>query len=428
VNVVAAAALVVATIAALGLVAPIARRTGLGALHPLIAWLGLEIVFFAIGSAWLAIADGRVGPALYVAAALVLFAAGAVASQALARRRASAGAIPAQPGQRAGPDSRFRGLRPAVVVGLAVAGLIALLPSLAAVGIPVLAGDITGARSEIGGLDLQPIRVFLPAAVLVALLAVVAGESGGSRRARGWAVGILVAAIAAELALASRYLAAELVAVVVVGLGLAGRRLAARPIIALVLVATAVFVGVGILRAYDQAAGRELDFAVARTVNRVLLIQPRTLDALQTAIPAEPPFLGGLTWVRRLAPALGRADVPNLGYWVYPRLFPDQVVPGYAAPGLLGETWANFGWLGLLPFAALGALAERLGAVVATRRRSVPDVVANSLLIVFLARTHAVGLDGLAVLVALSLAWRLLAAPPDGLGATLRSALAWRST
>ena len=84
-----------------------------------------------------------------------------------------------------------------------------------------------------------------------------------------------------------------------------------------------------------------------RTVNRVLLIQPRTLEALQATIPAEQPFFGGLTWVRRIGPAVGRPDIPNLGYWIYPRLFPGQEPPGYAAPGIIGEAWANFGAAGL---------------------------------------------------------------------------------
>jgi hypothetical protein len=185
-------------------------------------------------------------------------------------------------------------------------------------------------------------------------------------------------------------------------------------------------VSVGILRAYDQAAGRELDFAVERTVNRVLLIQPRTLDALQTAIPAEQPFFDGLTWLRRIAPLIGRNDVPNLGYWIYPRLFPDQATPGYAAPGLIGEAWANFGWFGIGLFALLGVFVERLGALIARRRRETADVVAAALATLFVARTHALGLDGVAILLALVVAWRLLVAPISGLAGDLRDVAGWR--
>jgi hypothetical protein len=213
---------------------------------------------------------------------------------------------------------------------------------------------------------------------------------------------------------------------VVIAVALAGRPIPLRALAVLGLAGGLLFVSVGVLRAYDQAAGRELDFAVERTVNRVLLIQPRTLEALQDVIPAEQPFLGGLTWLRRLGPLLGRDDVPNLGYWIYPRLFPSQTTPGYAAPGLIGEAWANFGWLGLGLFAVLGVLAERMGALIARRRLETADVVVAALATLFVARTHALGVNGLLILIALVAAWRLLAAPLGGLARDLRNAAAWR--
>jgi hypothetical protein len=318
------------------------------------------------------------------------------------------------------PDS----IRLGVVAFLVAIGAADLVPTILSVGIPFLAGDITGARSEVGGLDLQPLRVALPAAVLVAVLVAV---QSGDRRHRLVAIAAFAAAVLAELALASRYLSAELAAAIILGLGLGRRAIPTRALALIAVVATVLFVGVGILRAYDQAAGHEVGFALERTVNRVLLIEPRTLDALQVAIPAEQPFFGGLTWLRRLAPAFGRDDVPNLGYWIYPRLFPDQAVPGYAAPGLIGEAWANFGWPGLAIFAALGLVVERLATLVAIRRRSTADIVAAALVTLFVARTHAVGLDGLAVLVALVIGWRVVAAPLDGVGADLRRTVRWRT-
>jgi hypothetical protein len=414
----AAAFVLAATIAASLLVVPAARRTGLGPWHPAVAWIALELVFFGLGSAIVAITDGRTGPALYVGGALLAFALAVAASDRLASRRAPAGVRPDPPDGE--PQTA---IRPVVVVALAILGVAALLPTLASVGIPFLMNDITGARSEIGGLDLQILRVTLPAAVLVAVIGAV---RGGTRRARLIAIGAFVIAVAAEVGLASRYLSAELVAAVVLGLAIAGRPIPVRGLAAVGLGAAVLFVSIGILRAYDQAAGRELDFAVERSVNRILLIQPRTLDALQTTIPAEQPFFDGLTWVRRIAPRLGRDDVPNLGYWIYPRLFPDQTTVGYAAPGLVGEAWANFGWLGLGLFALLGALVERLGALIAIRRRATADVVAAALATLFVARTHALGVDGVAILLAIVVAWRLLVAPVGGLVADLRSAAAWR--
>jgi hypothetical protein len=263
----------------------------------------------------------------------------------------------------------------------------------------------------------------LPAAVLVAVI----GAIRGDRRTRLIAVAAFALAVGAEVALASRYLAAELLAAVVVALAIARRPVPVRALAAVGVIAALLFVSVGILRAYDQAAGRELDFAVERTVNRVLLIQPRTLDALQDAIPAEQPFFDGLTWLRRLAPLVGRDDIPNIGYWIYPRLFPGQVTPGYAAPGLIGEAWANFGWLGLTLFGVFGVLVERVGALVARRRRATADVVTAALATLFIARTHALGLNGVAILLALVVIWRVLAAPIGGLSRDLRAVAAWRT-
>ena len=419
--------IVAATIACLLLVVPVARRTGLGIWHPAVAWLALEVVFFGLGSAILAVRDGRPGPALFVGAAFLAFGIAVAASDRLAVRRGGRpgssppGAGEAVPGEEPG---RSTDIRSAVVVALALLGLVALLPTLASVGIPALAGDITGARSEVGGLDLQVLRVTLPAAVLVAVIGAIRVVD---RRSRLIALVAFLVAVTAELALASRYLAVELVAAIVLAVAILGRPIPTRILIAVVLIGALLFAGVGVLRAYDQAAGRELAFAAERTVNRIVLIEPRTLDALQSVIPSEEPFFGGLTWFRRLGPLFGRDDIPNLGYWIYPRLFPGQAIPGYAAPGLVGEGWANFGVLGLGLFALLGLVVERLGALVAMRRRETADVVAAGLAILFVARTHALGLNGLAILIVLVVAWRLLVAPVGTLARDAKTILTWRS-
>ena len=420
--------LVVAAFAAAGLLIRRATlRTGLTSWHPAIWWLGLSTVFFGIGSARLAL-DGRFGPAVYVSGAVLAFGVAVRASDRLARRRVT----PAPPPDPAGTDGDDRAqtipLRPWVVAGLGALGLALIAPTIIRVGLPFLAGDITGARAELAGLPVQVLRVTVPALALVLVLGTRgrASIAAARRRWAAWlAVGLLVAL---DIILASRYLVAELLAVVLVGIGLAGWHVRPRRLAALALVAVLAFGGIQILRTYDQAAGRELAFAVERTINRVVLIQPRTLEALQVAIPAEQPYFGGLTWFRRLGPVLGRPDIPNLGYWVYPRLFPGQEPPGYAAPGIIGEAWANFGPVGLILFLLLGLVAERLGAFLALRRRATVDLVAGALLVVFLARTHALGVNGLAVLVVLVIAWRVLAA--GGLTVTLRSVrnvLAWRA-
>ncbi len=415
-----------AFVAAMLLIRPAAARTGLDIWHPAVWWLAFTAVFFGIGSARLAI-DGGFGPAAYVSGAVLAFALAVAAGDRLARRRAGEARLSDTTRNDDEPSETIP-LRPWVVAGLAALGLALIAPTILRVGLPFLAGDITGARAELAGLPVQVLRVSVPALALVLVLGTRgrASIATARRRRAAWlAVGLLVAL---DIILASRYLVAELLAVVLVGIGLAGWRLQSRRLVALALVVVLAFGGIQILRSYDKAAGRELAFAVERTINRVVLIQPRTLAALQAAIPAEQPYFGGLTWVRRLGPALGRPDIPNLGYWVYPRLFPGQEPPGYAAPGILGEAWANFGPAGLVLFLLLGLVAERLGAFLALRRRTTVDLVAGALLVVFLARTHALGVNGLAVLVVLVIAWRLLAA--GGLAVTWRSirdVLAWRA-
>ena len=210
--------------------------------------------------------------------------------------------------------------------------------------------------------------------------------------------------------------------------GLDGRPIPRWLLISGALASVLVFGGIQVLRAYDQAEGRELAFVLERTVNRVVLIQPRTIEALQAAIPAEQPPFGGLTWLHRLGPLFGRDDIPNLGYWIYDRLYPGQATAGYAAPGLLGEAWANFAAAGILLFGLFGAAVERLGALIGRRRAGIADIAAGSLAILFVARTHALGLNGLALLLGLVALWRLLA---GGRAADLvrdvRAALAWRA-
>ena len=418
-NVLAIGLVVGAFAVAVVLVLPALRRTGLGVWHPAVAWLLLNGVFFGVGSIRLAI-DGRNGPAYYVAGCTLALAVAVAISDWVARRRSGSAPPTANDDE---PDDDPAPWRPVVAIGLAFVGLVLILPTLIRVGLPALAGDITGARSELTGLSVQELRVTFPALALGLLL------TAGSRP-RAWRLAsyaVIVGLLAFEIALASRYLAAELIAVLLVGVGLARWRLPWRWLVAGAVVAVVAFGGIQILRAYEQAQGREVAFAVERTINRVILIQPRTLEALQDVIPDEQPYFGGLTWARRLGPLVGRPDIPNLGYWIYPRVFPDQDPPGYLAPGVIGEAWANFGPAGLGLFAVLGVGIERLGAILGRRRRWTGDVIAGALAVVFVARTHALGVNGVAILLALVIAWRLLAAGGlGGLWRDVRATLTWR--
>ena len=423
---IAATAVLLAIAGSVALVLPVARRTGLGIVHPAIAWLALHAVLFGAGAAILA-GNGAIdpGPAWYVAGAALVTASGVLVSDRIARRRGAAVA----PADRAilaeTPDPAPA--RPVVVLALLGLALAAVAPGLVATGLPLLADDPTGARSELAGLVVQPLRVALPAAAVVAMIAALRRPSRGRVVVAVLGIGL---AVAFTVLLASRYLAAELAAALVVAWLLAGRRINVRAVVVLALAVAFTFGAVQVVRAPERSSGRELAFALERTVSRVVLVQPRTLDALMDVVPAETPFFGGLTWLRRAAPVVGRDDVPNLGYWIYPRIFPDQDpgIRGYAAPGLIGEAWANLGLAGLTLFAGLGVLLERLGALVARRRRGTGDLAAAAVLVVVLARTHALGLNGALVLLALVVGWRVVAAGDlRSLARDVVSVLRWRA-
>jgi hypothetical protein len=425
----AALAVVVAFAISILLTGPVAVRRGLGLVHPGPVWLVLSAVFLGFGSMVLAITGEATGPALYVAGSVVAFGLGLRASDALATRRGDRGTVRPDAGTPGAATNDRTGVRPAgtrrlVPFVLAALAVGAIFPTLIRSGIPFLTTDITGSRTELVGLPVQLIRVALPAlAVLLMFDALRAAD--GRRRLLDFAA--IVGIIGFSVILASRYLVAELVAVIFIAWLLAGRRVPARIAVALIAAGIVAFGGIQVLRAYDQAQGNELDFAIERSVNRIVMVQPRTVAALQRVIPNEEPYFLGLTWLRRIGPLVGREDIPNIGYWIYPEVVSGtQDTAGYAAPGLIGEAWANFGPAGLLLFAALGALAERLGALVSRRRDSAVDIAAGALAILFLARTHALGLGGLAILVGLAVVWRVLAGPLAGLGAATRAAITWR--
>jgi hypothetical protein len=345
---------------------------------------------------------------------------GVWASDRLAIERGDAEPVDPQDPELAVPA----GTRPGAALVLAGIALAAIAPTLIGHGIPFLTTDITGARAELTGIPIQLVRVALPGLAAILMFQLARTDD----RRRRWLAGLGIVAIGAfTVLLASRYLVAELGAVLALAWLLAGRRVPARLALAVAGVAVIGFAGIQVLRAYDQAAGNELGFAVGRTVNRIVLVQPRTLAALERVIPAEEPYFLGLTWLRRLGPIVGREDIPNLGYWIYPEVVEGaQDTAGYAAPGLIGEAWANFGPPGLLVFVLLGVIAERLGALVAVRRSSAVDLAAGAMAILFLARTHALGLGGLAILIGLVTAWRLVAGHDDGLVRTVARIVTWR--
>ena len=232
------------------------------------------------------------------------------------------------------------------------------------------------------------------AAVLMAVIGAVRAAAPGAvdrhRRVRDRRGG-------REAGLASRYLSAELVAAIVLGLAIAGRPVPSAGLAAVGLVAAVVVRCVGILRAYDQAAGRS---STLRSIGASIDPADRAADA------RRPPDrrsrrthllrradLGPTPCTDARVATTFRTSVLDL-----PPPFPDQATAGYAAPGLVGEAWANFGWLGLGLFALVGALVERLGALIAIATPRGATSSAAALATLFVARTHALGLDGVAIL------------------------------
>jgi hypothetical protein len=403
-----AAAVLLGFGAAAGLLIPVAIRRRLGVLHPAIVWLVLEGAFFGVGSIALALGEGRPGPAFYLGACVLAAAIGVW----LAHRVGPYAAGPLPPPVPAAQPLTETGLRRWVPLILALGSVALVAPTIVETGLALLSPDATAARAALVGLPIQFLRVALPALAAVILLEWLAGRPAFGRP--GLSLLAIAVLAAFMLSLASRYLLVELLAALVLAWLLTGRAIPLRVAGVAVLVGVIGFVVIGVVRAPNDFVADPGSIAGQRTVSRLFLVQPRTIDALQATIPADEPYFLGLTWFRRFGHLVGRDDIPNLGYWIYPKVVDAaQDVAGYAAPGLIGEAWANFGPAGVAIFLLLGVGLEGLAAWIAGHRARVVDFTAAALAILFVARTHALGLLGVGLLLAIVLAWRLLA------GATL---------
>ncbi len=305
-------------------------------------------------------------------------------------------------------------VQPLAVLALAAVGILALASIAFQAGLPFLTGDAVASRSSFAGLTFDVFRWLVPGAALLALGVALARDSR-----RDWVLaGIAVAAVLLlELLLASRALPFELAISALLLLWWAGRRLRRRAWVSLGAAALLLFMGVQLARVSGQVSfEREYsvtDFVVERTVNRVLLIGPRTLEVLVNTIPAEEPYFAGSTYARRIGPLLGQPPRQTLGYWIYERLFPTQP-GGFAAPGVLGELWANAGpLLALAGMFGFGALAVALGHLLSSFGTGVADRVFAALLVVAFARTYATSLNGFIATVVAILLWRIAITLPS---------------
>ena len=298
--------------------------------------------------------------------------------------------------------------RPWIVVGIAAAGLAAVAIIVAQHGIPLIARDPQASRAGFAGPLFDAFRWLVPPAALVALAVAL---STGRARDR-WIAAAAVAGVAGlEIALASRALPLELAIEALLVAWWAGRRLSARAAAGLAAAALVLFVGIQLVRVGPEGgfsgAADVGAFAVRRTIDRVLLIHPRTLDLVATDIPAREPYFLGATYVRRLAILLGQEERPSLGYWIYERLFPGEP-GGFAAPGLLGEAWANGGpILAVAIMLVLGIVAQAIGRRLASLPRGPTNLAFAALVSVAIARSYATSLNGLLLTLAVTTGWWL---------------------
>src|SRR5262245_7985996 len=370
---------------------------------PARATVAAYAVLYLAGSL-LILAAGEAGGAgaLLVALGLAAFALGAW----LTRRRIGPARAMA-PGNAAGIGRA----RVAVVVGLAVVGLAAVGVLIAQHGIPLLSRDPQLSRAGFSGPLFDLFRWLVPPAAVVAVATAIAS---GTSRDRTMAAAAVLGVIGLEILLGSRALPFELGIACLLVAWWGGVRLGARTWAALGAAALILFVGVQLVRVGPEGGFTgPLDgaaFAVRRTLDRVLLIHPRTLEIVADRIPAEEPYFGGATYVRRIAVLLGQEERPSLGFWIYERLFPEQP-GGFAAPGILGEAWANGGpVLSLLLLGLLGGVAVWAGDRLARLPVEPADRAFAALIVLAFARTYATSLNCYLLAVAAAVAWWLLVA------------------
>ena len=366
------------------------------------------LALYGVGSLILIATGESAGPGpLLAGAGLLAFGVGALLASRFLGETPPRGRAGATAGSAIGAT-----FRPWVVVGLAVAGMLALATLVAQHGIPLLAADPQASRAGFAGLLFDAFRWLVPPAALVAFAFAL---STGQARDRWIAAAALAGVGGLEIALASRALPLELAIEALLIAWWAGRRLSARAAGALAAAALVLFVGIQLVRVGPEGgfsgAADVGAFAVRRTIDRVLLIHPRTLDLVATEIPDREPYFLGATYVRRLAILLAQEERPSLGFWIYERLFPGET-GGFAAPGVLGEAWANGGpILAIAIMLALGVLAQAIGRRLVALPRGPTNLAFAALVSVAIARSYATSLNGLLLTLAVATAWWVATTP-----------------
>lgn len=360
------------------------------------------VAFYGVGSVLLLVAGESAGAGPVLAAVgLAAFSIGV----ALAARLK--GAVPAMPrGLTAGR------LSIPIVAGLAGVGLLAFLTIAAQSGIPLLARDPQASRAGFVGLWFDVFRwLVLPAGLVLFGLAL--GDGGRSRRVPLLAAGTIGATFLLLGGIASRALLFEFALELLLIVAWAGRRLPKRAWASIGAAGLVLFIGIQLGRVGPDSSfsgpGDVGQFVVTRTVNRVVLIHPRTLEIVASTIPDEEPSFGLSSYLRRLTILTGEPARPSLGYWIYERLFPGQP-GGFAAPGVLGEAWANGGpvWV-VLVMGLFGAGAHLAGGFLARLPTGAADRALAALVVLATARAYATSLNGMLLTLIVAVGWWLLA-------------------
>jgi hypothetical protein len=365
------------------------------------------LVFLAttgVGSVLITLSGEATGSGAVVAAGgLLAFGVGAWFGSSRWGRGAIS-TVPTRPGQ----------FRPIGLVGLAVLGVAGYAVIAARNGIPFLTADAQATRLAFTGLAFDAFRWLVPPAALAALALALAAPSRGR-----WitAIAALGAVVGVMTLTASRALPLELALEGGLVAWWAGIRPSRRVWGAIGLAALVFFVGVQLLRVGGHGGFRDLpdvaQFVVTRTLDRIAMVQARTLELITVQIPDQHAYYMGATWVRWLAPLQGQAPPEALGTWLFGRLFPGEPAGGFVTPGLIGELWANGG-----PVAAFGGMAvfgvavSWLGRVLGRLDATAADRVLGALLVVAVARTYATSLNGFLLTALVAVVWRVVAGRP----------------
>lgn len=302
-----------------------------------------------------------------------------------------------------------------VIAGLALVGFVAFASMAAEFGIPLLARDPQVSRAGFVGLQFDAFRWLVPPAGIL-LFGLALHDGGRSRRLTLAAAGMIGATLLLLVAIASRALVFEFALALLLVFAWTGRRLPIRAYASITAAGLVLFVGIQLGRVGpDESFSGPTDvgqFVVTRTVNRVVLIHPRTLEVVAARIPAEEPYFGLSSYVRRLSVLAGEPARPSLGYWIYERLFPGQP-GGFAAPGILGEAWANGGpvW-SMVVMTLFGAAAHVAGRFVARLPDGAADRAFAALVVLAIARAYATSLNGTILTLIVTAAWWLLVRRP----------------